>query len=215
MKECMDNLIQKALITLTDLNSHASERDWNETFCVWKKWVLHKEMLGCGLSFVVREHYECTGAFDRQKSVFTVGVWWWRLAERRLQTLRQRKRECDWFSMAFTAEPQGRGPTSQWMGQWLLNLRCRMHEGMNEYRQIYTFTPALNSSSLEPKGQPVRNFKSNTFQSDSITMNLISACTGPDKGWARLCLKNERLGQWESSALIYTLNKNPNTIVRL
>jgi len=132
MIECVDNLIQKALITLTDLNSHTSERDWNETFlCSWKKRVLHKEMLGCGLSFVVREHYECTGAFDRQKSVFTVGVWWWRLAERRLQTLRQRKREYDCFSMAFTAEPQGRGPTSQWMSQGLLNFRCRMHEGMN------------------------------------------------------------------------------------
>lgn len=45
MKECMDNLIQKALITLTDLNSHASERDWNETFCVWKKRVLTKRCL--------------------------------------------------------------------------------------------------------------------------------------------------------------------------
>lgn len=94
---------------------------------------------------------------------------------RRLQTLRLIERECDWFSMAFTAEPLGRGPTSLWMGQWLLNLRYRMHEGMNEYRQIYTSInlhlaclstddvskteSALNQSRLEPKEQPVSTFK--------------------------------------------------------
>lgn len=104
MKECMDNLIQKALITLTDLNCHTSEWDWNETFLVTKNESFTKRRLAVAFPLWCESTMNAQGPLTgrSQCSQSASGDEDWL---RRLQTLRQIELECDWFSVAFTAEP--------------------------------------------------------------------------------------------------------------
>lgn len=61
MKECMDNLIQKALITLTDLNCHASEWNWNETFFCDKNESFTKRRLAVAFSLWCESNMNAQG----------------------------------------------------------------------------------------------------------------------------------------------------------
>lgn len=180
----------------------------------WQKRILHKETLGCGLSFVVREHYECTGAFDRQKSVFTVGVWWWRLAEATANPEADRAQV--WLVLRGIHRralgqrpdfPMNGSVTTElemqkaWRNEWI-QTNLHLHKSASCMSEHRWWVKDWVSSKLEQTRSKrttcehfqvkTKNKKNTHFASDSIIVNLISACTSLDKGWASFCLKKQK-----------------------